>query len=322
MLIVDGLVVSRWDRTTFEAMQRGGLTAANCTCSVWEGLEETLRNIAQWKRMFIEHADLITPVHDVGDIPRARDEGRVGIILGWQNTTGFGDYLPHVRVFHELGVRVAQLTYNTANAVGFGCYESHDGGLTDYGRELVHEMNDVGMLIDLSHVGERTAQDAIEASRRPVAYTHCCPAALRHHPRNKSDEQLRSIADHGGFVGVAGVPPFMARGLGANVDDYADAIAHVVDVVGADRVGIGTDHIQGQEQAFFDWIASDKGYGRRLVDMGGIPILGGLETLGDYGNLVVALERKRLPGGLIEKIMGENWVRFLGEVWAPASETR
>ena len=136
--------------------------------------------------MFIDNADCILQVYTVEDIKKAQKEGRVGIILGWQNSSGFDDYLPFVRIFHELGLRIVQLTYNTANAAGCGCYESRDGGLTDYGRDFVHTMNEVGILIDLNHVGRNTATDVINVSHRPVAYTHCCPSALKEHPRIKA----------------------------------------------------------------------------------------------------------------------------------------
>jgi len=295
-------------------MRKGGLTAANCTCSIWEGLEDSIKNLANWKALLKDNEDVVLQVYSIADIERAHREGRVGIILGWQNSTGFGEYLPSVRLFHELGIRIVQLTYNTANMSGFGCYESRDGGLTDFGRELVLEMNNTGILVDLSHVGANTAKDVIDTATKPVAYTHCCPSALLNHPRNKSDEQLRYIADRGGFVGVATVPPFLPKKYESTVDDYVDAVLHVMNVVGDENVGIATDITQGQGPEFFDWIASDKGYGRTLVDMGGVPILRGFETTADYPNIISAMERK-MTATQLDQVAGRNWVRFLGEVW-------
>ena len=224
MTIVDGLIISRWSRSVFEDMRKGGLTAANCTCSVWEGFEATMRNVADWKRLLRENADLVTQVHATADIRRAKQEGRTGIILGFQNVTAFEDQIGFVQLFKELGVGVAQMAYNTQNLVGTGCYESRDGGLSDFGREVVAEMNRVGMLCDLSHVGPKTSEDVILASRKPVAYTHILPAALKAHPRNKTDEQIRFIAERGGFVGVTMFPPFLAKGNDASVDDLVAAI--------------------------------------------------------------------------------------------------
>jgi membrane dipeptidase len=314
-VVIDGLNVSAFSPAVFAAMQRGGVTAANCTCCIWEDFEGTMRQLAQWKRWLAEHADVLTQVYDVDDIRRAKREGRVGIVLGWQNTSGFDDHLPYVPLFAELGLRVVQLTYNTANSVGCGCYESTDGGLTDFGRELVDTLNRAGILIDLSHVGARTARDAIEASARPVAYTHTLPAAQRAHPRNKSDEDLRFIADHDGFIGLTFFPPLLRRGPDSTIDDLLDAAEHVIDLVGETRVGIGTDFTEGHPQAFFDYITHDKGGGRKLVDFGEITFAEGLRSVADLPNLTLAMQRRGWREERIRGFLGENWLTFLEGVW-------
>ncbi len=211
-IVIDGLVVSRWSRSVFEHMQRGGLTAANCTCCVWENTRSTMQNIADWKRWLSEHADLIMPVKTTADIRRAKEAGKVGIILGFQNTSALEDRLDTLALYKELGVGVIQLTYNTQNLVGCGCWEENDGGLSGFGREVVSEMNRLGIVVDLSHVGPKTADDAIKHSAKPCAYSHVCPTGLLDHPRNKTDEQLRTIVNKGGFVGVATYAPFMPKG--------------------------------------------------------------------------------------------------------------
>jgi membrane dipeptidase len=314
-LLFDGLVVSRWSRPVFEAMRQGGLTAANCTCSIWENFRGSMDNLAQWQRWFDEHSDLLLPVRSTADIHRAKAQRKVGICLGWQNTSGIEDRLGYLALFKELGVGIMQLTYNTQNLAGSGCYESRDSGLSDFGREVVREMNRLGIVCDLSHVGPRTSQDVIEWSRQPVCYSHCLPAGLRQHPRNKSDEQLRFLAEHGGFVGVTMFPPFLRRGTQATLADYLEAIAYVLDIVGEDRVGIGTDFTQGHDSAFFEWISHDKGDGRRLVTFGEIVNPEGMRELKDYPNLTAALVQARWPESRIRKVLGENWVRFLGQVW-------
>jgi len=246
LTVFDGLNVSDWSRAVFEDMRTGGVTAANCTCSVWEDFRDTMRNIARWKTCFHEHSDLLAQVYRTGDIARAKREGRTGIVLGFQNISAFEDQVGYVQLFKELGVGIAQLAYNTQNQVGSGCYESQDSGLSDFGREIVAEMNRVGMLCDLSHVGATTSRDAILASTKPVCYSHCLPAGLKAHPRNKSDEELKFIADRGGFVGVTMFAPFLAKGVKSTVDDYVAAIDYVVKLAGEDSVGIGTDFTQGQ----------------------------------------------------------------------------
>ncbi len=314
-MIFDGLIVSNWGPDVFQDMRRGGLTGANCTCCIWEGFEATMGNIAQWNAWFRSSPDLIMKARTVADIRRAREEGRTGIVLGFQNTSAFEDRLGFIELFKELGVGIAQIAYNTQNLVGTGCYESRDAGLSDYGHDVVAEMNRVGMMCDLSHVGPVTSRDVILASSKPVCYSHCLPAALKQHPRNKSDEQLRFIVDHGGFIGVTMFPPFLPKGPASTVADYVAAIAYVIDLVGEDHVGIGTDFTQGHGQDFMEWITHDKGDGRKLTDFGEVINPEGFRTIGEYPNLLRAMDSAGWTTGRIEKIIGENWLRVLADVW-------
>ena len=317
-IVIDGLVISKWSRNVFEEMHRGGLTAANCTCSVWEGFNDTMANIAQWKRDLTENADILTQVHSVADIRRAKVENKVGIVLGWQNTYAIEQNLDHLRLFRDLGVRVIQLTYNTQNLVGSGCWESRDSGLSDYGCDLINLMNELGILVDLSHVGDTTSRDAIAHSQRPVAYTHCFPNALLDHPRNKSDDMLQTLADKGGFIGVVAYTPFMPKGNNSTVEDVLDGFMHMINLVGEDQVGIGTDFTQGQDAAFFNYLRSDKGIGRHLskpmAKRPNNPI--GLDGPSEYPNLTAAMIKRGWGETRIRKILGENWLTFLEKVWA------
>lgn len=315
LTVVDGLVVANFGRAIFEDMRRGGLTAANCTCSIWEGFRATMDNVARWKRWFREHSDLITQVTTSADIARAKREGKTGIILGWQNLTGIEDQIGYLQLFKELGVGIMQIAYNTQNLVGTGCYESRDGGLSDFGHEVIAEMNRLGILCDLSHVGAKTSEDVIKASKKPVAYTHCLPGALKAHPRNKSDEQLRFIVERGGFVGVTMFPPFLRRGTESTVDDYVEAIEYVIKLCGEDQVGFGTDFTQGYDRKFFEWITHDKGYARKLTEFGEIVNPAGIREIKDYPNLTAAMQKRGWKESRIRKVMGENWVRLLKEVW-------
>jgi membrane dipeptidase len=315
LVVIDGLIVSNWSRDVFEDMRRGGLTAANCTCSVWENFAETMRNIGAWKRWFVEDADLIMPVRRAADIDEAKRAGKTGIILGFQNTSAFEDQLSYVPLFKELGVGIAQITYNTQNLAGSGCYETRDRGLSDFGREVVAEMNRVGMLCDLSHVGPVTSREVILASTRPVAYTHILPAALKAHPRNKTDEEIRFIVERGGFVGVTMFPPFLASGNDATVDDYVGAIDYVIGIAGEDNVGIGTDFTQDHDRSFFEWITRDKGYARRLVEFNDVVNPLGIRRIGEFPNLTAAMQRAGWSDSKIAQIMGQNWLRLLRDVW-------
>ena len=286
-IVIDGLNISKWSRDVFEQMHRGSLTAANCTCSVWEGFNDTMANIAQWKKDLAE------------------------------NTYAIEQNIDHLRLFRDLGVRVIQLTYNTQNLVGSGCWESRDSGLSDYGRDVIDLMNELGILVDLSHVADVTSADAVAHSKKPVAYTHCFPNALMEHPRNKSDEMLKLVADKGGFVGVVAYTPFMPKGDASTVEDVLDGFEHMINVVGEDQVGIGTDFTQGQDTAFFQYLRSDKGFGRSLtMSMAKRPDNPkGLDGPSEYVNLTEAMMKRGWSEKRIRKVLGENWLAFLEEVW-------
>ncbi|MCK2041536.1 membrane dipeptidase [Chromohalobacter salexigens] len=313
-IVIDGLIIAKWNRELLEDMRRGGLTAANCTVSVWEGFQATVDNIVQTNALLAASDDLVRPVHTTADITRAKEEGKTGIIYGFQNAHAFEDQIGYVEVFKRLGVGIVQMCYNTQNLVGTGCYE-RDGGLSGFGREIVAEMNRVGVMCDLSHVGETTSREVIETSEKPVCYSHCLPSGLKEHPRNKSDAELRFIAEHGGFVGVTMFTPFLRAGVDATVDDYVEAIEYVMNIVGEDAIGIGTDFTQGQDQAFFEWLTHDKGYARRLTNFGTIINPEGIRTIGEFGNLTEALLRRGMSERQVRKIMGENWMRVLKDVW-------
>ncbi len=313
-IVIDGLIIAKWNRELFEDMRKGGLTAANCTVSVWDDFQATVDNIVDMNNLIEENSDLVLKVHTTDDIRRAKAEGKTGILMGFQNAHAFEDQLGYVQIFKDLGVGVVQMCYNTQNLVGTGCYE-RDGGLSGFGREIVAEMNRVGIMCDLSHVGSKTSEEVILASKKPVCYSHCLPSGLKEHPRNKSDEELKFIADHGGFVGVTMFTPFLKKGADATIDDYVEAIAYIVDLVGEDQVGIGTDFTQGQDKAFFDYLTHDKGYARELTQFGKIVNPEGIRTVGEFPNLTEALLRNGFSERLTQKIMGDNWLRILGEVW-------
>lgn len=313
-IVIDGLVIAKWDRDLFEDMRKGGLTAANCTVSVWEGFQNTVNNIVEMNNLIEANSDIVMKVTCTEDIRRAKRGGKTGVMMGFQNAHAFEDQIGYVQVFKDLGVGVVQMCYNTQNLVGTGCYE-RDGGLSGFGYEIVEEMNRVGMMCDLSHVGEKTSREVILASEKPVCYSHCLPSGLKDHPRNKSDEELKFIADHGGFVGVTMFAPFLKNGIHSGIEDYVEAIDYIFNLVGEDQIGIGTDFTQGHGQPFFEWLTHDKGYARRLTNFGEIINPEGIRTLGEFPNLTDALLRHGFSETQVRKIMGENWLRVLGDVW-------
>jgi len=323
-LVIDGLNVSNWDSpAVYESLSAGGVTAINATIATWEGFAETLDNISAWSKRLKERNDSIVLVETVDDILEAKRSGRTGIILGWQNATPIENDLDRLGLFHRLGVRIVQVTYHERNLLGNGCYERRDDGLSHFGVDAVAEMNRLGILIDLSHVGEQTTLDAIETSRKPVAFTHANARSYHDVVRNKTDEALKALADRGGVVGVTCIVTFLRTGYESTVDDYAEAIDDMVGRVGIDHVGIGTDYTQDQPESFWRYIGSQQGTKypstfddgtARYQDRQLYPK--GLETPDKLPNLADALARRGRGSPEIEKILGGNWLRLFRDVWA------
>ena len=313
---IDGLVIAKFSRSVFKDMQKGKITAANCTCSVWENFSQTIDNLTIWNDHFERNSDIICNIKKYEDIDKAKADGKVGIILGWQNTSAIENDIKKLQIFYDLGIRIAQLTYNTQNLVGSGCWESNDGGLSDFGKDVVLEMNRLGMIIDLSHVGPKTSSDAIKVSNSPVTYTHCCPT-LKKHPRNKTDEQLKEIANKGGMIGFASYTPFLPKGSESNIDDCINGMDYLINIVGEDQVGIGTDWVQDHDISFFQYLQKDKGTGRYVTPpyKSVPPMPYGISKLSQFQNFVPAMERAGWSNNKIEKIIGLNWYLFFKEIW-------
>jgi membrane dipeptidase len=319
-IIIDGLNASHSNPTVFDLMRTGGLTTVHLThCSPYMKLPDTFKSLAQWKKWFRDHSEKVFQVYTIADIHRAKREGRLGIILGWQDSIGFDDHLYNVSMFHELGIRFVQMTYNTANGNGFGCYDTFDGGLTDFGCEMVAEMNSVGIAVDLSHCSSKTASDAIRVAKRPVCYTHIAPKAMCDVPRNKSDEDIRKMVDHGGYCGLSLHPFLLAKSNDSELDDYIDIIEYVRNIAGEDQIGIGTDFFEGIDPVqFMKTLNRRDKYHARVI---GPPIPNTLRypsempSIAAFRNIVPALERRGWREPQMRKLLGENFLAYLGRAW-------
>ena len=272
LVVIDALEASAWDRETLEELRRGGVTAVHVTLAYWEDARATLGNIGRWHRLFETHGDLIMPVREAVDIEEAGRLGRTGIIFGFQNCSPIEDDLSLVGVFHDLGVRIMQLTYNNQSLIGAGCYETDDSGISRFGREVIREMNRVGMIVDLSHSAERTSLHAIEISERPVAITHANPLGFHRGLRNKSDVLLKALAESGGMLGFSTYPLHIG-GSQTTLEDFCAMIADTAALMGIERIGFGTDMCRKHTAAYLDWMRS--GRWSRDVDSGEAAAPGG-----------------------------------------------
>ncbi|HEY1582453.1 MAG TPA: membrane dipeptidase, partial [Chthoniobacterales bacterium] len=239
----------RGDRTKLTAadladVKASGLTAVNLTVnaigSYAKDLEETLTNIAFYDGEIAAHPDVLLKVKSSADLAEAKRTGRLGVIYGFQDGTPFGESLDRRDLFRDLGLRIVQFTYNRRNLIGDGCLEPANAGLSLFGRELVARLNEKRVLIDLSHCGDRTTLESIELSKQPVAITHAGCRALTDLPRNKTDEQLRKLADKGGVVGIYFMPYLRTSGQ-QMAEDVIRHLEHALQICGEDHVGIGTD---------------------------------------------------------------------------------
>jgi membrane dipeptidase len=199
-------------------------------------------DLGEWHRRFVG-VPQFTLVSSPAELRDVKQSGATGILLGFQNSTQLECDVRNAETFHGLGIRMIQLTYNEHSDAGDGCMQATDEGLTAFGRELIRCMNDLGIIVDLSHCGPRTTMEAIEWSRAPVAISHAGCAALHPHPRNKTDEILRALASTGGYLGVCAVPAFLAdqRQRRSSVAVMAEHIRHALDICGEAGVGIGSD---------------------------------------------------------------------------------
>ncbi|KAL5335708.1 hypothetical protein BJX70DRAFT_390526 [Aspergillus crustosus] len=302
----DGLNIANYSREIFSAWHEGGITGVSCTCGIWEGFRESIRNVVQWKKWFEEHSDLITQAHSVRDIRAAKAAGKTAVLLSWQNTAGIEDQIDYLRVFRDLGLR------------RIGYTELRDSGLTGFGRQVVDEMAKLGIVCDLSHVGPVITRDVIEyaPADNPPCFSHVPPGGLKDHPRNKSDELIRLLGSKGGFVGLSQFGPHMEKGNESTIDDYVTALDYVIGLIGEDLVGVGSDASEGHARPseFMAWRNLDKGYARRLTPWGSQTVVKPLGKLKDRAELAKAMARAGWEETKIVKVLGENWLKYLEKI--------
>lgn len=311
-------------------IRASGLTAVNLTVGsvgvLTGAFEQTVGGIAFWEQELASFPDVLLKIRSAADLRTAKESGRLGLIYGFQDTLSIGDDLDRLETFHQLGVRIIQITYNRRNLAGDGCLEQADGGLSRTGREMIERMNKLGILVDLSHGGRRTTLDAIEASKAPVAITHTGCAALAALPRNKTDDELRRLADKGGVAGIY-LMPFLRTEGQPMAEDVVRHIEHAVQVCGEDHVGIGTDGPISPRQLTPEYLErhrKDIQERRRL----GISAPGesedvhtfvpDLNTPRRFDLIARHLLARGHSDARVSKILGGNFARLFGEAWKPA----
>ncbi len=313
---IDALQYCNWSPEVFRQMRQGGVDAVHVTVAYHEDFAQMVDRLKEWDRRFADHPDLILPGRTGVDVLKARATGRTAIFFGTQNPAPIGADLGMLAILYRLGIRFMQLTYNLQSLCGAGWQEPEDTGLTRFGRQVVTEMNRLGMIADLSHAGARTTLEAIEASDRPVAVTHANPRDWRATDRNVPVEVMQALAETGGMLGFSLYPHHLADGSDCTLVQFCEMAARAADVMGADRLGIGSDLCQGQPDSVVQWMRDGNwtfarseavfpahtDWFRDNRDWDGI----------EAGLCDAGFSREEAAG-----IMGGNWARFWAEGMEP-----
>lgn len=315
-LVIDALSFGRdWEDDVFVALRRANY-AGIIESLPRNDLQTAIDALVAWRNRVAEHPDKLLLALEAADFERAHASNRTAVVMNFQDTTMLEGDADNVVALHALGMRCAQLTYNFRNLVGDGCLERTNAGLSDFGVELVARMNEVGVMIDVSHCGPQTTIDGIEFSSRPVAITHTmCEAVRPNHPRAKTDDQIRRCADKGGVIGIAALGYFLGPDPGGEttIETYADHIDHAVSVAGHEHVGLSTDF---PPQGISPWATRENWYEPRTTyfkpsyELRWPPWIPELDTPDRYRNLLRVLEHRGWKQRDLERLLGENWLRL------------
>jgi membrane dipeptidase len=312
------------DQAAIQTLRQSGITAINFTVS---GLsfEETVDLLAYVDALAEQWPDVFTVIRIHADIARAKREGKLGIMAGFQYVSLLEADPSRIDVFRRLGVRIMHLSYNARGIFGDGCLEPGNAGLSKAGQSAVQKMNELGVAIDLSHSGYRTTSEAIEISKKPVLITHAGCASIYAHPRNKPDEIMKALADKGGYFGVYLMTQLVAPPTVPTRGDAINHILHAINVCGVDHVGIGSDgSIQAvsvtpeQKKAWDDDIARRKKLGIWYAGDDRYPYVPDNNGPDHVAVLAAELQKRGQPMSVIEKILGANFQRIIGEIWGSA----
>ena len=327
-LRIDCLQYANWSEKVFRQMRAGGVDAVHVTIAYHENFRETVLNIERWNRWFEDFPQLIFQGRTGDDVRRARQTGRTAIFFGFQNPSPIEDDIGLVEIVHTLGARFMQLSYNNQSLLATGCYEAEDPGLTRMGREVIEEMNRLGLVVDMSHSADRSTLEAIEQSRRPIAITHANPAAWAPARRNKSDAVIRALAETGGMLGFSLYPHHLKDKGDCTLESFCEMVARTAEKVGARHLGIGSDLCQDHPDRVVDWMRMGRwtkrvDYGEGSAAAPGFPDMP--DWFGDnrdFANIDSGLRAVGFDAAEVAGIMGENWLRFFDDSFTPAQSAR
>ncbi len=316
---IDALQYANWSESIFRQMREGQVDAVHVTIAYHENFRETVANMEQWNSYFERFPDLIFQGKTGDDVRLARETNRTAIFYGFQNPSPMEDDIRLVEILHALGVRFMQLTYNNQSLLATGCYEPDDTGITRMGREVIEEMNRVGLVIDMSHSAERSTLEAMEVSSRPIVVTHANPGFWEPALRNKSDAILKGLGETGGMLGFSMYPHHLKGKGECTLQSFSEMIARTAEVMGVDHIGLGSDLCQGHPDSVVEWMRVGRwtkkiDYGEGSASNAGFPPMPNwFNDNRDFGNIEQGLLDVGFGAEDTAKVMGNNWLRFFDE---------
>jgi len=328
MYRVDGLQFANWSEGIFKEMRAGGVDAVHVTIVYHETFRETVAKMSQWNRWFEQHSDLIMMGRTAADIDTAKATNRTAIFFGFQNPSPIEADIDLVEILHTLGARFMQLTYNNQSLLATGCYEEHDAGITRMGKEVIKEMNRVGLVVDMSHSGDRSTIEAAELSERPIAITHANPHAWHPALRNKRPEVIKAVTDRGGMLGFSLYPHHLAGGSDCTLQSFCRMVADTAEIYGVDHLGLGSDLCQEQPDSIVEYMRVGRwtkgiDYGEGSASAPGFPPQPSwFESNLHFGNIEHGLADVGFTPDEVSALMGGNWYRFFAESFGPAISER
>lgn len=316
-VVIDSLCLLQWSKADVAAWRRSGYAAVHTSLPNYNPTVG-LRALQSWERIFARNPDTLIPCLSAAGIEQAKSDGKLAVLLGFQNATVIGSEAANLDRLHAAGARCIQLTYNERNLLGDGCTERTNAGLSDFGIACLERMNELGIVVDLSHCGRQTTADAIAFSRQPPAFTHTMCGAIHDHVRAKSDGQIRAISGKGGITGIVALGYFIGPSADTSFEDYLRHIDHAVKVGGIEHVGLATDFsIQGiQATATREtWYEPRLKAFKPVYNVRWPPWITELDKPDRFRTVAHALSRRGYPAAAIEKLLGGNWLRYFRDVF-------
>ena len=313
---IDNLQYCNWSRKIFEINRSAGLDAVHVTIVYHEDFDELQLEIKKWEKLFHENSDLIFLGKNFQDIDKANKENKTAIFFGFQNCSPIEDDINLVEKVHQLGCRFMQLTYNNQSLLATGCYEQIDSGVTNFGREVIREMNRVGLVVDMSHSAEKSTLDAIEFSEKPIAITHANPSFWHPAKRNKSSDLLKILSDSGGMLGLSLYPHHLKDNTNCSLDSFCEMVAKTAEIMDVKKIGIGSDLCLDHPDTVVEWMrngswSKSKNYGEGSKNKPGFPKQPDwfLDARG-FLNIEKGLKKVGFSDTETHGILGNNWYNF------------